>query len=55
MILEYIRFMGDVDKCNQYLSYYYIGRKAIKWWRKVFSRIFEIYIINSMVIYFSNF
>lgn len=55
MILEYNKFMGSVGKCDQYLSYYYIDRKAIKWWKKVFFSIFEIYINNSMVIYFSNF
>jgi len=54
MILEYNTYMGGVDKCDQYLSYYSIGRKTIKWWKRVFFRVFEICVVNSIVVYFSK-
>ena len=38
IIVEYNKYMNGVDKCNQYLNYYSLGRKAKKWWKKVFYR-----------------
>ena len=37
-----------VDKCDQHLNYYAIGRKSIKWWKKVFFCMCEMSIINAM-------
>ena len=31
MIIQYHTYMGRVDKCDQYLSYYSLGPKSIKW------------------------
>ena len=42
MIIEYKAYMGGVNKWDQYLSYYSLGRKSIKWWKKVFFRLFEM-------------
>ena len=53
MILEYNKYMNGVDKCDQYLTYYSLGRKARKWWEKVFFRLCELWIINAMVLYFA--
>ena len=36
MIVEYNKYMNGVDKCDQFLNYYSVGRKFIKWWKKVF-------------------
>ena len=30
-ICEYSKHMGGVDKCHQYLSYYTVSRRSIKW------------------------
>ena len=46
--------MGGVDKCDQYLSYYALPRKSMKWWEKVFFRLFEMYIVNAMCIFFEK-
>ena len=46
--------MGSADKCDQYLSHYSLGRKSIIWWKKVFFRLFELCIINAMVVYFNK-
>ena len=48
MIIDYNKHMGGVDKCDQYLSYYNICHKSVKWWKKVFFRLLELCIINSM-------
>ena len=53
MILKYNKYMNGVDKCDQYLTYYSLGRKARKWWEKVFFRLCELWIINAMVLYFA--
>ena len=50
-VLEYNKYMGGVDKCNQYLSYYSVGRRSMKWWKRLFFRILEIAIINATVIF----
>ena len=46
--------MGGVDKCDHFLSYYAVGRKTMNWWKKVFFRMFELSIINTMCIYFEK-
>ncbi len=52
MISDYNLNMGGVDKCDQFLSYYNIGRKSKKWWKKVFFRMVELCIVNAMCMYF---
>ena len=49
---EYNKYMGGVDKCDQYLSYYPVSRRSMKWWKKVLLWLPELCIINSMCIYF---
>ena len=44
--------MNGVDKCDQYLNYYSMGRKSIKWWKIVFFKLIELCVVNAMVIYF---
>ena len=46
------KYMNGVDKCNQYLNYYSLERKAKKWWKKVFYRMLELCSINALVLYF---
>lgn len=52
MICDYNQNMGGVDKCDQFLSYYSLGRKSMKWWKKVFFRLVELCIVNAMCLYF---
>lgn len=46
--------MGGVDKCDQYLSYYSLVRKSLKWWVKVFFRLLEMCVVNAMCLYFAK-
>ena len=51
IICQYNNYMKGVDKCDQYLNYYSMGRKSIKWWKRAFFRLIELCIVNAMVIY----
>ena len=31
MIIAYNKYMGGVDKCDQYLNYYSVGQKSLRW------------------------
>lgn len=51
MISKYNTHMGGVDLCDQLLSSYSMQRKSKKWWKKVFYRLIELSVLNSLVIY----
>lgn len=50
-ILNYSKYMGGVDKADQFASTYCFMRKSIKWWKKLFFWGMEISIINSFILY----
>ena len=52
--IDYNNHMNGVDKCDQFLVSYPLCRKTVKWWKQVFVRMFELAVINSVVIYFRN-
>lgn len=47
----YNKFMGGVDKADQYSTTYDIDRKSNKWWRRVFHRLLQIAAVNSWILY----
>ena len=56
MVVDYNQHMGGVDLTDQHISYYSMsGRKTLKWWKKVLWRLLDIAIINSWIIYRSNY
>jgi len=56
MINDYNHFMGGVDLCDQCLSYYSMStRKTLKWWKKVFWRFLDMCVLNSWIIFRTNF
>ena len=54
IISDYNAFMGGVDLADQAMCYYSIGRKSMKWWRRVFWRMVDHVITNAYVIYSAN-
>ena len=46
IILSYNQFMNGVHRNDQLLTYYSLNVKSIKWWKKVFWRLFELSIVN---------
>ena len=54
IISEYNKYMGGVDLADQTMCYYSVGRKTMKWWRRVFWRMHDQAITNAFVIYKEN-
>ena len=47
--------MGGVDVMDQQLSYYSLTQsRSPKWWKKVFWRLLDITLINSLIIFRAN-
>ena len=44
-------FMGGVDKCDQFCTYYTIKRKTRKWWKVILFRSVDIGIVNAWILY----
>ena len=56
MIIDYNNYMGGVDLTDQYLSYYSMTtRQTLKWWKKVFWRLLDITIVNSWILFRTNY
>ena len=55
IICDYNKFMGGVDLADQAMCYYSVGRKTMKWWRRVFWRMHDQAITNAFVIYKANY
>ena len=51
MLLYYSKYMGGVDKLDQEWSYYNNGRKCRKYWKYILYNVFNIYIINSYILF----
>lgn len=49
--LKYKMFMKGVDRANQYLSYYYIIWKTVKWQKKVVFCLINCTLFNSFRVY----
>lgn len=49
-VLNYIKYMSDVDRSNQ-MSYYLFERKTIKWWKKLFFHLFHLVIVNAHILH----
>jgi len=54
IINDYNNFMGRVDVVDQHFVYYAIGRRGVKWWRRVFYRLLEMAIVNAYTVYKIN-
>lgn len=50
LLPDYQKYMRGVDRGDQLLSYYNIGRRSKKWWKRVFFYILECSILNSFVL-----
>lgn len=47
---EYLQFMRGIDVGDQMMSYYYAGRRSLKWWKRVFSYLVEVCSWNAYLI-----
>ena len=51
IITDYNKNMGGVDHMDQMITYYSVGRKTIKWYRRIFLRILDMALVNSYILY----
>ena len=47
---DYQAFMRGVDRGDQLIGYYNIGRRSRKWWKRVFAYVIEVAALNAYVI-----
>ncbi|KAL4083594.1 hypothetical protein QTP88_028910 [Uroleucon formosanum] len=50
-IADYNRYMGGVDKFDQYMAAYSICQKSRRWWVKLFYYLLDTSIVNSFLMY----
>jgi len=55
LIADYNNYMSGVDRCDQLLVYYALNRKTTKWWKRLFFRLLDMSVINSMILYMNIF
>ena len=53
-IVEYNKYMGGVDRADQFLSYYRFSHRTVKWWRRAFFFLLDMAVVNSYVLYTFN-
>lgn len=46
-ILQYNKFMGDIDHSDQIISYYTCEHKTMRWYKSLGIRILQIILVNS--------
>lgn len=47
IIVDYTKYMGGVDKADQYIQYYCFNQKTQKWYKRVFFKFLEILKYNA--------
>ena len=50
LLPDYQQYMRGVDRGDQLIGYYNIGRRSKKWWKKVFSYIIECALMNAYLL-----
>ena len=51
MIDEYNKYMGGVDKSDQFLSYYGFNHRTVKWWKRAAFHLLDLAVVNSYILY----
>ena len=52
--MDYTRFMGGVDKADQYRSYQSCSRQSMAWWRKILYFLIDVAHVNAWLCYKAN-
>ena len=47
-IVDYNKYMGGVDLADLAMFYYSVGRKTLKWWRRIFWRMHDQAVTNTL-------
>lgn len=51
IVTDYNRHMGGVDLADQCMVYYAVGRKSMKWYKRIFWRLIEQTIVNAYILF----
>ena len=51
IIEKYNKFMGRVDKSDQFLAYHNVLRKTVHYWKTLLYHLIDIAVVNAFVIY----
>ena len=51
MPTDYQKFMRGIDRGDQMMGYYNVGRLSRKWWKRVFSYLIEVCLLNAYVLH----
>lgn len=51
VVETYNKYMGGVDRFDQMLECYAIGRRSVKWWHRIFYYLLDLAIVNSYVLW----
>ena len=49
-IVDYNKFVADVDKGDQYRKYYHVRMKPCKCYKNIFCFLFEVCVLNSYIL-----
>jgi len=47
---DYQAYMRGVDRGDQLMSYYNVGRRSTKWWKRIFAYLIEVACLNAYVL-----
>jgi len=50
-VVQYNKFMKGIDRADQYLSYYTVTRKTVKWSKKVVLYLLNFPLFNAYLVY----
>jgi hypothetical protein len=50
-VLDYNKYKIGVDESDQMLSYYSFSRKSVTWWKKSFSHLFDLALVNAHILH----
>ena len=50
LLPDYQTFMRGVDRGDQLIGYYNIGRHSKKWWKRVFGYVIEVAALNTYIV-----
>ena len=47
---DYQSFMRGIERGDQLLGYYNVGRRSKKWWKRVFAYLLEVSVLNVYIL-----
>ena len=50
LLVDYQQFVRGVDRADQLIGYYNIGKRSRKWWKRSFSYLAESALLNAYIL-----